>query len=212
DLPDSLPRARYAGVQLTAAKTGLYFARMTKAGPRVYFRKLGETEEREIFGKGYGPEKYISVSMPERGKYLLMTVSHGSAAVKSEIYVLDTANGKIETIVNELQSRFAGQIGDDILFLQTNWNAPNNKLLAVDLKKPGREHWKQIVAEDPKNVIQGFGLIDHKVFVTYLENVTSKQVIHAPDGAKIGDVKFPGLGTGGATGRWERKEAFCHFN
>jgi prolyl oligopeptidase len=212
DLPDSLPRARYAGVQLTADKKGLYFARMTKAGPRVYFRKLGETEDREVFGTGYGPEKYISVGMPEGGKYVLITVSHGSAAVKSEVYVLHTASGKIETIVNDLQSRFAGQIGDDTLFLQTNWNAPNNKLLAVDLKNPGREHWKEIVAEDPKNVMQGFGLIDYKVFVTYLEDVASKQVIHASDGKKIGEVKFPGLGTGGATGRWERKEAFFNFS
>jgi prolyl oligopeptidase len=210
DLSDSLPRARYAGVALTPDKTKLYFARMTKAGPRVYVRKLGEDAETEIFGKGYGPDKYIGVSMSEGGKYLLITVSHGSAAVKTELYVVDLKTDSLTTIVNDIQARFGGQIAADTLFMQTNWNAPNNKLLAVDLRHPERDQWKVIVPEG-KSVMERFGLIDHKIFVSYLENVASKELILAPDGKQLGEVKFPAIGTGGVSGRWNQKQAFLNF-
>src|SRR5262249_31165244 len=173
DLSDSLPRARYAGVHLNADKTGLYFSRMTKAGPRVYFRKLGESDEREIFGKRYGPDKIISLGMPENRKYLLLTVSHGSAATKSEVYVLKLPSEEMLTIVNDLPARFNGRIGGDTLFLQTNWNAPNNRILAVDLNKPERDAWKEVVPEQ-KNVLQNFAAIGGNLYVTYPEDAGTR--------------------------------------
>ena len=146
DLPDVLPRSRYAGVQLTADHKTLYYSRMTKVGPRVYTQPLGKGgAETEIFGQGYGPDKIVGVGISENGKYLLLQVMYGSAARKSEIYIKDlTSDGPITPIVNDVDARFTGQFGGDTLFLQTNWNAPNNRILAVDLKNPARENWKEV--------------------------------------------------------------------
>jgi prolyl oligopeptidase len=49
------------------------------------------------------------------------------------------------------------------------------------------------------------------MFARYLENVASSQKVFAADGRPLGDVKFPGIGTGGVGGRWDRKEAFLTF-
>ncbi len=210
DLVDSLPRGRYFGVALTPDKTKLYFSRMTKAGPRVYVKKLGDAMETEIFGSEYGPGKIVGVTMPENGKYLLMEVMYGSAAPKSDVYVLDIGSGKQTTIVNDIPARFFGEIGGDTLYLRTDWNAPNSKLLAVDLKNPSREQWKEIVPAG-KLPMDRFSLIDHKVFVSFIDNVASKEEIYSPDGMRLGEVKFPGIGTGGAVGRWDEKQAFVTF-
>src|SRR5262249_15653954 len=113
-------------------------------------------------------------------------------------------------IVNDVAARFNGHVGGDTLFLRTNWNAVNNRVLAVDLLNPAKANWKEIVPEG-KSAMQGVALIDGKLFVTYLDKIVSKQVFHASDGTKIGDVKFPGTGTGGAVGRWSQKDAFFHF-
>src|SRR5262249_32603824 len=158
-----------------------------------------------------GRDKIIGLSMPEGGRYLLLTVLYGSAARKSEVYVKDVvADGPITPVVNDIDARFTGRIGGDTLFLPTHWNAPNNRLLAVSLRDPARDKWKEIVPEGP-SVMQGFGLVGGRVYVTYLENVASAQKIFLPDGTPAGAVKYPGAGSGGVNGRWDRNEAFFSF-
>jgi prolyl oligopeptidase len=216
DLPDRLPKARYFGVALKPDKSGFYYARMnTKEGPRVYYHAMGTepASDTEVFGKGFGPDKIIQVSLTADGRWLLFHVLHGAAARKSEIYVQDLhAKGPIQTIVNDLDARFTGRIGDNTLFLQTNWKAPNGRVLAVNLLKPERENWKEIIPEF-KYPMQGFSLIAKKVFINYLVNVSSHEKIFAADGKPEGEVfTMPGPGTASLTGRWESGEAFLNFD
>ncbi len=214
DLADRLPKARYFGVSLKPDKSGFFYSRMNaKEGPRVYYHTLGTdpTMDTEIFGKGYGPDKIINASLTADGRWLLLTVLYGSAARKTELYVKDVAkDGPITAIVNDIDARFAGRIGGDTLFLQTNWKAPNGRLLSVDLQAPAKEKWREIVPET-KSVMESVSLAGGKLFVSYLENVSSKDKIFAADGKHLGDVPFPGIGTGGVSGRWESNEAFLSF-
>lgn len=212
-LADKLPKARYFGVALKADKSGFYFSRMNKDGPRVYYHAMGKdpATDVEVFGKGYGPEKIISAGLSDDGRYLLITVLYGSAAKKTELYVKNVANdGPITTIVNDIEARFAGSIGGDTLFLTTNWKAPNSRVLAVDLKDPAKDKWREIVPE-AKSVLQGLSLAGGKLFAGYLENVSAREKIFTPDGKHVGDVKFPGIGTGSVAGRWSSEEAFMTF-
>src|SRR5215831_3224340 len=91
DLPDQFPRANYFGLSILPDKTGLYLTRRTAEGPRVYFHKIGTSanDDVEIFGKGYGPEKIIGSALSLDGHYLLIVVSHGSSATKTEVYLQD---------------------------------------------------------------------------------------------------------------------------
>jgi prolyl oligopeptidase len=102
ELADVFPKARYSGFALLNDKSGIYFTRLTSEGPRVFFHKMGTdtANDVEIFGKGYGPEKIISSSVTEDNHYLLITVSHGSAADHTELYIKDLAkNGPVVTVV-----------------------------------------------------------------------------------------------------------------
>ena len=91
ELSDSLPRARYSGLSLTKDLKRLYYSRQEKEGPRVYVHTMGtdSAKDEKIFGDGYGPGKGIGVGLSEDGRYLQIVVSHGSAAVKTEVYVQD---------------------------------------------------------------------------------------------------------------------------
>lgn len=212
DLPLTLPKARYFSVQVTPDRTAVYYCRMTPQGPRVYHRRIDTDEEKELFGDGYGPDKIITLSMPEHGRYLLITVNHGSAASRSEVYLLRLPSHEKVTIVNDLPARFVGRIGGDTLFLQTNWQAENGRILSVPLDDPRRERWKEIVPEDRGAALQGFALVRGRLFASYLKNVASQQKIYTPEGKHLGDVPFPGLGSGGVTGQWDRPEAFFQFS
>ena len=214
DLPDRLPRGRIWGVSLRPDKRGFYYTRFGTEGPRVYYHKIGTKPalDIEIFGGGYGPGKIIVSELSEDGRTLLITVAHGSAADKTEIYTVDVANNRPAVpVVNDIEARFGGEIGGDTLFLQTNWEAPHGRILAVDLENPAREEWREIVPES-EAVIQGFSLAGGKLFVNYLEDVRSRVRVFTPEGEHVRNIEFPTLGTvSGVSGRWGSQEAFFVF-
>ncbi|MCS6975456.1 MAG: prolyl oligopeptidase family serine peptidase [Gemmatales bacterium] len=216
DLADVFPRARYFGVQITPDRSGVYYTHFDKAvGPRVYYHVLGKpmSEDVELFGKGYGPDKIISASLSEDGKHLLLTVMYGSAAKKTEVWYMDAIRrGPIQPIVNDIEARFIGRFAGDLLLLQTNWQAPNGRILKVDLKNPARSDWKEIVPES-KSALVGVSPVGGKLFANYLENVNSRVKIFDLNGKHLGDIAFPSLGTvSGISGWWTKPEAFYSFS
>jgi len=215
DLEDTLPRARYQGISVTPDKKAVYFSRLEKEGPHVYLHAFGTdaAQDKKLFGDGYGPDKGLSATLSDDGHWLLMVVSHGSAATKSEIYVQNvTAGGRIVTVVNDVEARFQPRLAGDRLFVETNWQAPNGRVLAIDLKNPAKENWKEIVPAR-ESAIDGYAAAGGKVFVRYLENVQSKVRIFDADGKQQGEISFPEVGTlSGVRGRWGSPEAFFTFN
>lgn len=214
DLKDSLPKARYFGISIKPDKSGFYFTRFSKEGPRVYYHQMGAeaSADRKLFGDGYGPEKIINSSLSEGGRYLLITVLYGSAASKTEIYFQDVAaDGAITPLVNDIEARFRAQVAGDTAFIETNWNAPNGRMLSVDLKRPAKNNWKEIVPTG-KSALTGFSLVGGTLALDYLENVVSKVKLFDATGKHLRDLDLPGLGaTTGLSGRWSDKEAFYSF-
>ncbi|HEX9934622.1 MAG TPA: prolyl oligopeptidase family serine peptidase, partial [bacterium] len=213
-LPDSLKKARYFGVALLPDKSGLYYSRHGEEGSRVYYHAMGSAPESDplVFGEGYGPEKGIGVGLSDDGRYLLITVFHGSSGDKTEIYFQDLVKkGPIVTVVNDLDARFEGAIGGNTLFLLTNWNAPKGRMLTVDLANPARETWREIIPESDA-ALDGFFLAGGKVLTHYLKNVVSQVIVFEPTGKRVRDIPLPALGSiDGISGRWASDVWFFDF-
>jgi prolyl oligopeptidase len=214
ELPDVLPRARYSGIGLTRDKKTIYYSKQTPEGPRVFRHAMGTdvAGDAKIFGDGYGPEKIIGVGLSDDGRYLQLVVSHGSAATQTEIYFQDLqTGGPIVTVVNDVKARFFPEIAGDRMFLQTNWEAANGRILSVDLKNPARANWKTVVAEG-SSAIQDTAVAGDRLFVRYLENVLSRVEIFDADGKRLGEIAFPSIGTvGNVAGEWGKNEAFFAY-
>jgi prolyl oligopeptidase len=214
DLKDTLPKARYSGLSIKPDNSGFYFTRFGKEGPRVYYHQFGTEAgaDRLLFGDGFGPEKIINSALSEDGHYLQITVLYGAAADKTEIYFQDVAaGGPITPLVNDIEARFRAQIAGDTAFIETNWKAPNGRMLSVDLKQPAKHNWKEIVPAG-RFALTGFSLVGGTLVLDYLENVVSKVKLFDPTGKHLRDLELPGLGaTTGLSGRWSDKEAFYSF-
>lgn len=214
DLPDVLPKALYFSVSLKPEKTGLYYGLNAKEGPRIRYHALGSdpSKDTEVFGKGYGPDKIIFAGLSEDGRYLLIHVLYGSAGDRTEVYFQDlAAAGPIRPIVNDIPARFYADIGGDEAFLHTNWNAPKSRILAVNLKDPARERWREVVPQSD-SAIESMSLAGGKVLVTYLENAHSRVKIFDASGKYLRDIELPSLGSvSGISGRWTSQELFYSF-
>ncbi len=213
ELPDVLPKANYFDIAIKPDKSGLYYSRGGKA-PRVFYHALGTDPAKDqlIFGEGYGPDKIIVADLSEGGRYLIIHVAHGAAGDQTEIYWQDLqAHGPIKPIVNDVAARFIGQVGGDTLFVQTNWKAPKNRILAIDLKNPARENWKEVVPESSA-VIDSLALANGEMVVIYNENASSLIRVFDAEGKHRRDVPLPAIGTvAGFNSRWAGDQAFYGY-
>lgn len=215
DLPDRLPKARYfGGASIKPDKSGFYYTRHTEEGPRVFYHAMGAdpASDKMLFGEGYDKSKIVFAGLSDDGRWLVIHALHGSAADKTEIYVQDVAGGgPIVSIVNDVTARFFGDVGGDTMYLQTNWDAPNSRVLAVDLKNPARENWREVVPES-SDVLEGVSLVGGKIVAQYLHNVRTRVRLLEPDGRLVRDIDLPALGSAsGFSGRWQSPEAFYSF-
>lgn len=215
DLSDVLPKGRYESVSIKPDGSGVYYSRQTAEGPRVYYHVLGTEPSRdaELFGQGYGPEKIIVVDLAEGGRYLVIQVLYGSSADRTEVYYQDLRQpGAITPLVNDIPARFIAAAAGHQAFLQTNWKAPNERILAVDLEHPQREHWKEIVPEGDAP-IEYFTLAGGKIMVDYTRDASSRLMIFHADGSGSEAIPLPALGSVGLiSSRWEDNEAFFAFS
>ena len=106
ELSDALPKARYGGLSINHDKSGFYYSRRNPDGYRIYYHRMGDASDQEIFGKGYGPEYALGGSITEDGRYFIIGVFKGSAADYSEIWARDlTRGGPIVPIVKDIPAR-----------------------------------------------------------------------------------------------------------
>jgi prolyl oligopeptidase len=213
DLPDVLPRAYYLGFSWKNDKSGFFYGKADRTkGKRIYYHALGTdpANDPELFGKGYGPDYWVSPVASRNGRYLLAIVSKGWASTEVFIKNLET-NSDFQPLITGLNSQFEVAFAGDSLFVMTDWNAPKYRILKIDLRDPAQDKWKEIVppAED---AIQDFSLIGGKLYVNYLHNVTSRILIFSAEGKSLGQVELPSAGSGGVYGRWEQDEGILTFS
>jgi len=214
ELPDVLPLALYFDVSFLPDRSGFYYSMILDEGPRVRFHKLGTpvASDADVFGKGYTKESIITGDPSEDGRHLIILVCNGSACDKAEIWLQDLpAKGPIEPLVKDIDARFFPFAGGDHLFLQTNWQAPRGRVLAVDFAHPEREHWREVVPESD-TAIDSVALSGGKIIVAYVKNATSEVKVFEPSGRLAGNLEFPALGSvTDIQTRWETPDAFIGF-
>lgn len=221
-LADVLPRGRYFGVSITNDLSGVFYDRQTDAGPRVFHHVFGDdpAADRIVFGGDYGPEKIIQSELSPNGRYLLISVSHGAAAVKNELYFRDNWTGdQIHTIVNDIDARFEAAVAGDALFVLTDWEAPKRRVFAADLRYPAPDRWTEFVAEGA-GIIEGIATSGGKLLVQSLVDVQPRIRVIELDGSVSGEIEFPELGAiaadpfggGFASSSWEGDDAFYAFS
>src|SRR5215831_5248648 len=212
DLADQLPRGLIRGASFKRDGSGFYYNLQKRdAAMLVMYHAMGTdpAKDVEVFGKGYGPDKWVSGGVSEDGRYLLLGVQHGWA--KNEVYVQRVSGGPIQTIVNDLDAHFYANFAGDRLVIQTDWQAPRGRIMVADLKDPTPDKWREIVPPGP-DAIEGYSLAGGRLFVSYLHNVWTQIKIFSIEGKLLGEVPLPGIGaSGGLEGWWASNESFFGF-
>ncbi len=214
DLPDIFPTNRYGAVQLTPDKRGLYCGILGRENPRTYYHVLGTdiSQDREIFGAGYGMADQPVGTLSDDGRWMLMAVFHGSAGW-SELYLKDLeADGAWVEMLNDGKSQTWGYFAGDKLLLTTNLDADNFRVMTADLARPQVAHWTEVLAEREDVVIGVASAVGGYYFVNYMKDVQPQLAQYDTAGNLVRQITFETLGSvSPPQGDWDKKEAFVTF-
>lgn len=213
-LPDAFPTADYFTLELAPGNKGLYYVRVTSAGPRAFFHVMGSdpAQDQVVFGKDLGPDKILALELSEDGKYLVYLVIYGSGSEQTEVYLQNVQEkGPVVPVVSGEKSLFYPTFGGDRLFIQTNWKAPQWRVFSTNLTAPSRDHWREVVPEG-KVRIESIAAAGGKLIAQYTHNASTELRVFGADGKDESAISLPALGTVGAvSGRWESPEFFYSF-
>lgn len=159
----------------------------------------------------WGP--FASVSPDARW----MILSYATSTSALDVWVVDLDRWfrtgefvRADVLVGE-DAWSMGSVLGDTLFLQTTFGAANGRIVAIDLNRPARENWSEIVPERDDVVIQSFGLARGMLVVDGLRNASSVLERFALDGSPLGALELPSLGTASVRTYRDRTEAFYSF-
>jgi prolyl oligopeptidase len=179
---------------------------------KLYYHKLGtpQKEDKLIFGADT-KRRYVQGMVTQDNRYLVISAANSTSG--NELYIKDLTNpnSKIITVADNFNSDITVLDNQgSTLYIATNFNAPNNKVVTVDAANPQQKNWKDLIPETA-NVLQastGGGYI----FAEYMKDAVSSVEQYDYNGKLIRQIELPGLGTaGGFGGKKEEKIIYYAF-
>ncbi len=221
-LEDTLVDVKFSGVSWKGNE-GFYYSSYDKPEGselsaktdqhKLYYHLLGTSQKTDkvIFGLNE-KRRYVGGSVTEDDRYLVITAANSTSG--NELYILDlkTPNGAILNIVDNFES--SSYVIENVgtkLFIMTNLNAPNQRIVAVDASKPQIENWKDFIKETAHVLSPSTG--GGYFFAQYIKDAVSMVLQYDYNGKLIREIALPGIGTvSGFGGKKEEKVLYYSFS
>ncbi len=220
-LEDTLVDVKFSGVSWKGNE-GFYYSSYDKPKGselsaktdqhKLYFHKLGtpQKEDKVIFGLSE-KRRYVGGNVTEDNRFLV--ISAANSTYGNELYIQDLTkpNAPIVTIVDNFNSdNNVIENEGEKLFIETDLNAPNKRIVTVNVNNPKPENWKDFIPET-ENVLSpttGGGYF----FANYMKDAVSVIKQYDYKGKMIREIQLPGVGTaGGFGGKKEEKILYYSF-
>ena len=181
---------------------------------KVYYHKLNTAQKEDELIFGGTPEqkhRYIGAGTTEDNKYLILSASNATSGNKLYIKDLSKPNADFVAIVDteETNTSVIENVGSK-LYIVTDKDAPNRKIVTVDAANPTPENWEDFIPET-ENVLSpstGGGYF----FAEYMVDAVSQVKQYDYEGKLVREVELPGIGSAGGFGaKKEDKELYYSF-
>ncbi len=181
---------------------------------KLYYHKVGtkQSEDILVMEDKTNPKRGFSGTVTDNEKYLIISGWEGSSDYNLLFYKDLSQNSPIKTIFGELEAEysFIDNLGDNLL-IQTNYEAPNYKIVLVNPENPEKSNWQTIIPETA-NPISSVSFVNGKLIVAYLKDANTKVYVYNTNGKLENEIKLPGVGTAfGFGGKQTDSEVFYTF-
>jgi prolyl oligopeptidase len=191
---------------------GAYFAIIGRTATPISYRPLAGGAPEQIFGGDQPPEHILACDLSDDGRWLMVTTFAGSAGDRTQLHVLDLANGrKAIPIATAADAKYVAAASPRRLYVTTTAGAPKGRVYEVDPLRPQRHFWKLVIPEAPHN-LEGVALAGGRLLASYLVDVVSEVRLFETDGRHVRDLALPGPGSlAGLSASWASDEILYSF-
>jgi len=178
---------------------------------KLYYHKLGTPQSTDalVFGGPKQPNRYIGGYVTEDNNYLIISAAENTSG--NQLYVKDLNNPDrpLVQISNDYFTsiNYVDHEGTRFL-LSTNIDAPNYKVIAIDLSKPEKENWTVVIPETENVLSAGSG--GGKLFAEYLIDAKSAVKQFDFNGKLERDIELPGIGSAAGFGAKKKDKDFYY--
>jgi prolyl oligopeptidase len=219
DVEPPIDRCRYSDVAWLPGGEEFLYVRMVapdEAPPgeqafhrRIWRHRLGTPTDADVLLEGpglYENHNYYGVDVSDDGRWLVVSANVGTAR-RDSVWIADLHGDAVLTpVLTQADDVRCGAWveRDGRLYLLTTDGAPRFRLAVTDATTPGREHWRELVAEDPDSVLEGVRWLqpagsadpaDGVLVLARSRHATAEVALHDRDGTFRGAVPLPGLGS-----------------
>ncbi len=226
-LSDELKWTKFTAADWTPDGKGFFYSRYDEPkkgqtfqglvfNPKLCYHRVGiaQADDIIVYRRPDHPDWGFQTSVTEDGRYLVITIWKGTDHRYRITYrdlgePLAMPVDLIETFDNNYD--FIGNDGP-VFYFKTDLEAPRGRVVAIDTRRPAREHWKEIIPQAREN-LTGVHLVGNLFVATYLKDAHTQVKLFEPDGTFVREVPFPTLGTAsGFGGRRTDTETFYTFS
>ncbi|HEX4966465.1 MAG TPA: prolyl oligopeptidase family serine peptidase [Thermoanaerobaculia bacterium] len=226
DLPDVLKWVKFSTAAWTHDNKGFFYSRYDEPREgrpmedanffqKLYYHRLGTPQSADelIFQRPDSKEMGFVATVTEDGRYLIIQAWRGTETDNGILYK-DLQDPKAPVV--ELMGRFDASynfIENDgpVFWFETDLAAPRSRVIAVDVRQPEPEHWREVIPQAAET-LQAVSCLHDSLVALYLKDAHSEVRRFDLTGKSLGELKLPGLGAvEGFTGRRKDRETFYSF-
>ncbi|MGB1250673.1 MAG: prolyl oligopeptidase family serine peptidase [Candidatus Promineifilaceae bacterium] len=181
---------------------------------RIYWHTLGTPQSADtvVYERPDLPEWGLPVEITDDKQYLVSRVWFGAINRNRLYYRPVDQTGDFIPLIDEADAEysFLGNSGRTF-YVRTDLDAPNYRIVAIDLDRPERHAWREIIPEQADSLAFA-GIVNQQFVLGYLHNAYHQVRLASLDGSPLGEIELPTLGSiTSLTGSSTDSELFLDF-
>ncbi len=198
--------AKYGNIEKLESKVEKPFA-------QIYYHKLGTNQKEDVlvYDNPNQSSWVYNINLTDDGKHIIISQGIPSNPNNRVFYKsVKETNNPVNNLINDFNDAYTF-LGNDgsLWWFQTNKNAPNSKIIGIDITKPEQRNWIEIVPEQ-KETLNSARVIGNQFVLSYLKDAREKLKIYTLNGDFEYDLDILDLGGryGGFNGNRNTSETF----
>jgi len=180
---------------------------------KLYYHRLGTAQQEDLVIFGGTPDqkrRYVGGDVTEDGRYLV--ISGAVSTSGNDLYLKDLKmpNAPLVTILDDTNSEtyVIDNVGTE-LYIVTDRDAPNQRMVRVDAANPRPEKWEDVIAETKYVLSASTG--GGYFFAEYMVDAVSKVYQYDYQGNQLREITLPGMGSASTIGG-KREETKLYYS
>ncbi len=227
ELADELKWIKFSSPEWTPDGKGFFYSRFPapadgqafqnlNLNQQVYYHRVGTAQADDVlvYHRPDHPDWGLHSTVSDDGRYLILTISVGTDD-RYRVYYKDLSEPFAfpQALIDHFDHEYSF-LGNDgpVFYFRTSYNAPRKRIIAIDLRKPQPEHYREILPQQPE-VMESVSVIANQFVVETLKDAKTEVNLYGMDGRKIRQLELPGIGTAsGFAGQRSDTETFYSFS